>query len=157
MRVAITANRDLAPGDFDRIERAMRDLCALRPNEIIFGGARGGDTVALEWAGFYRIAPTRLVVIVPDTIMMQSREAQSAIRLWSDEVVELRNPITRDDRFAAMKVRNAAMIDRAHEANGGRLLGFWDGDRRSGTYSCLAYAVSVWCPLWVVPIEGGDR
>lgn len=157
MRVAITANRDITHADLAVFDRAMRDLCAMRPEEIIFGGARGGDAVALECAAFYRVATARLVVIVPDTLSMQPDEAQVAIRLYADEVIELRNKITRSNDFAAFKTRNAAMVDRAMECGDGRLLGLWNGDKRSGTYSCLAYASRVWCPLWVEAIEGSDK
>lgn len=157
MIVAITANRDITRNDRTTFYMAMHALCVMRPEEIIFGGARGGDTVALEFAAFHRLSPTRLVVIVPDVVTAQPDDAQSAIRLYADEVVELRNKITRADDFAAFKTRNAAMIDRAMEANDGRLLGFWNGDKRSGTYSCLAYAARVRCPLWVEAIEGSDK
>ena len=63
----------------------------------------------------------------------------------------------RSNDFAAFKTRNAAMVDRAMECGDGRLLGLWNGDKRSGTYSCLAYASRVWCPLWVEAIEGSDK
>lgn len=72
MRVAITANRDLAPGDVARFEGPMAHLCGLAPEEIIVGGARGGDTLALDLAGRLRDKDkTRLVVIVPDTVDAQ--------------------------------------------------------------------------------------
>lgn len=162
MRVAITANRDITRNDLAVFERAMRDLCEMRPEEIITGGARGGDTVCLDLAGRHRdITRTRLVVIVPDRAHVQPREAQDAIRRWiipgHDEVIELGRVITRADGFNAFKVRNAAMVDRARAAPDPFTLGFWNGDKRSGTYSCLAYASRVSCPLWVEAIEGSDK
>jgi hypothetical protein len=162
MRVAITANRDLAPRDLAVFEQAMVELCGFCPEEIIVGGARGGDTLALDLAGRHRdLARTRLVVIVPDTVEVQPREAREAIRRWivpgRDELIERRHPINRRwDNFESFKARNRAMVDRAMRASRPFTLGFWNGDTRSGTFSALAYARKVGCPLWVEAIEGGD-
>lgn len=161
MRVAITANRDLAPRDVAVFERAMVELCGFYPEEIIVGGARGGDTLALDLAGRHRdLARTRLVVIVPDTVEVQPREAREAIRRWiipgRDEIVERRQHVTREDGFEAFRARNRAMVDRARRAPRPYMLGFWNGDRRSGSFSALSYAQMKRCPLWIEAIEGGD-
>jgi pimeloyl-ACP methyl ester carboxylesterase len=156
MRVAITANRNLTRRDEATIGARCRELCALSPDEVIVGGARGGDTVALVAVARYRGPATALVVVVPGTLAEQPREAQEAVRLWCslgrDVVIELGLTITAADGFEAFKVRNRVMVDRGTHA-----LGFWNGDRRSGTYSALAYAARLGRPLWVEALEGGDR
>lgn len=160
MRVAITANRNLTRADEVVIHETMMSLAFdVQPGEIIFGGARGGDTVALlavrkrfRGHGTHAVHRARLVVIVPDTIAAQTSEAQWAIRECADEVIELRSRITRDDGWAAYHRRNEAMVDRATH-----VVGFWNGDHRSGTWSCIAYARRMGRPVWVVPIVGADR
>lgn len=147
-RIAITANRNLTSEDEETIARTMRDLCATKPAELIFGGARGGDTVALRAAKRYREAGTRLVVIVAGTVAQQPRLAAQAIRECADEVVELGLPIT----AASLKLRNAAMVDRGTEA-----VAFWNGVKpHSGTWSCVAYSSRVGKNARIVPIIGGD-
>ena len=160
MIVAITGHRKLSPADAAlvtaRVEALIYDV---RPSVVIFGGAVGVDTVALAAArhhrshhgGTVRAHRSRLVVIVPDTVTAQPHEAREAIRACADEVVEMRHTITRTDGWAAYHLRNEAMVDRATH-----VLGFWDGDVRTGTGSCLAYASRMGREVWVEKI-GGDR
>ena len=156
MRVAITANRNLTRRDEATIDARCADLCALSPAEVIVGGARGGDTAALVAVARHRGPATALVVVVPGTLAEQPREAREAVRLWCspgrDVVIELGLTITAADGFEAFKVRNRVMLDRGTHG-----LGFWNGDRRSGTYSALAYAARIGRPTWVEALEGDDR
>lgn len=156
MIVAITGHRALTPADevlvTARVDALIYDV---RPSAVIFGGAVGVDTVAL-WAamrprtkGTVRLHRTRLVVIVPDTVRAQPHAAREAIRVCADEVVEMRNAITRADGWAAYHARNREMVDRADA-----VLGFWTGDHASGTGACLAYARRMGREVWVEEIEG---
>lgn len=158
MIVAITGHRALTPTDealvTARVEALIYDV---RPSAVIFGGAVGVDTVALAAAqhrrshhgGTVRAHRSRLVVIVPDTVRAQPHAAREAIRLYADEVVEMRNAITRADGWAAYHARNREMVDRADA-----VLGFWTGDHASGTGACLAYARRMGREVWVEEIEG---
>lgn len=158
MIVAITGHRALTPADealvTARVEALIYDA---RPSVVIFGGAVGVDTVALAAARHYRshhggtvrAHRSQLVVIVPDTVRAQPHAAREAIRLYADEVVEMRNPITRADGWAAYHTRNREMVDRATY-----VLGFWTGDRASGTGVCLAYAARMGREVWVEATEG---
>ena len=92
---------------------------------------------------------SRLVVIVPDVVAAQPHDAREAIRLYADDVVEMRNPITGYDNFFAYHARNREMVDRATH-----VLAFWDGDVRTGTGSCLAYAARMGREVWVETIGG---
>ncbi len=160
MIVAITGSRSVTAADAAHVERIVETLVYdVRPREIIFGGAVGVDTIALAAAQHHRsygghtvrAHHSRLVVIVPDVVFTQPYEAREAIRRYADEVVELRQRITRDDGWAAYHARNRTMVDRATH-----VLGFWNGDPRSGTGACLAYAARIGRPLWVETI-GGER
>lgn len=151
VRIAITANRDLVQNDHRIIASTITGVCELAPDEMIFGGARGGDSVSLRVAHAKRDARTRLIVIVPDTVAAQPRDAQKDICECADEVIELGYAITRDDGFAAFRNRNATMVTRATHVGG-----FWNGDRRSGTWSTLCMARRAMKPWWVVFVEGGD-
>lgn len=156
MRVAVTANRNLTARDRATIGARCADLCTLDPAEVIVGGARGGDTETLVAVARHRSPATALVVIVPGTLAEQPREAADAVRRWCipgrDVLIELGLPITAADGWEAFKVRNRVMVERGTHG-----LGFWNGDRRSGTWSALAYALRLKLPTWVEPIEGGDR
>ena len=160
MIVAITGHRKLSPADAALVTARVEALIyEVRPDVVIFGGAVGVDTVALAAAQHHRsygghtvrAHRSRLVVIVPDVVAAQPHEAREAIRLYADEVVEMRNPITGYDNFYAYHARNREMVKRATH-----VLGFWNGDPRSGTSACLAYAASIGRPLWVETI-GGER
>ncbi len=160
MIVAITGGRNISVADAGHVELIVEQLVyEVQPREVIFGGARGVDTVALAAAqhhrshrgGTVRAHHSRLVVIVPDVVAAQPHEAREAIRLYADEVVELRQRITRDDGWAAYHARNRTMVDRATH-----VLGFWNGDPRSGTGACLAYAARIGRPLWVETIGGAS-
>ncbi len=160
IRIAITANRNLTRADEAMIGATMLGLVRMPDvEEIIFGGARGGDTVALIAAGGgsrsgkgTRIVRPKCVVIVPCRVADQPHDAREAIRVFADEVVELGLPITRDDGFAAYKRRNEAMADR-----GTHLGSFWNGDYKSGTWNCISYARRIGRPWWNNAVDGGDR
>lgn len=154
--VAITGSRDLGPGDEARIEMAMAeclDWACVR--EIRFGGARGADTVALRAAHDIRGADRlpRLVVIVPNELGDQPRDAVAAAQGCADVIVELELGELRPSAFHA---RNRNLIE-GHE--GRRLsvqawpplaeeytrciapatgcLGFWNGGRGGTSYTLL--------------------
>lgn len=158
MIVAITGHRKLSPADAALVTARVEALIyEVRPGVVIFGGAVGVDTVALAAAQHHRsygghtvrAHRSRLVVIVPDVVAAQPHEAREAIRLYADEVVEMRNPIKRVDGWAAYYARNEAMVNRATH-----VLAFWDGDTRTGTGSCVAYAVRMGREVWVETIGG---
>lgn len=157
-RIAITAHRHLTREGEETIARTMRELLATKPAEFIFGGARGGDTVALRAVlrpsgkGTRPAHWPRLVVIVPDTVDAQPHDAREAIRAAApDEVVELHQRVTHQDGFAAYHRRNEAMADRATH-----VVAFWNRDRESGTGACVRYALRINRPVRVVDIIGGD-
>ncbi len=158
--VAITGHRKLTPADGALVTARVESLIyEVRPDVVIFGGAVGVDTVALAAAqhhrshrgGTVRAHHSRLVVIVPDVVAAQPHEAREAIRLYADEVVELRKPVARADRWAAYHARNRVMVDRATH-----VLGFWDGGHRSGAGSCISYAQRMGRVVWVETIGGGQ-
>lgn len=158
MRVAITGSRKLSNADIIGLIRVVHTLVyEVRPEVVVFGGAVGVDTEALTVAQHLKsynghTVPShnsRLVVVVPDTVTAQPRAARDAILRYADEVVELRNPITRSDGFAAYHKRNAEMVKRATH-----VLGFWNGDFQSGTYSCLCEARRANREIWVECIDG---
>ena len=159
--VAITGGRNISVADAGHVELIVEQLVyEVQPREVIFGGARGVDTVALAAAqhhrshrgGTVRAHHSRLVVIVPDTVSAQPHDAREAIHLYADEVVELRRAITSADGWEAYHARNREMVERADV-----VLGFWDGNKQSGTGACLAYASRVGRPLWVETIGGSGR
>jgi hypothetical protein len=143
--LVITAHRELAEGDDLRIRKGMADFIAFNDFDyIMFGGARGGDTVALAAALecrsiLVRSPSTRdlkLIVVVPDTLAVQPRETWE-VSQRADRVIELHHPITRADNFWALHHRNEFMLEWVHPQ--GRLLAFWNGEK-SGTANAIHYA-----------------
>lgn len=138
--LVITAHRELVEGDDLRIRKGVEDFIGFNDFDyILFGGARGGDTLALATALELRSTsrrPLMLVVVVPDTLAAQPRETWS-VSEKADRVIELHHPITRENNFWALRHRNEFMIDWAY--SDGRLLAFWNGEK-SGTANAVFYA-----------------
>jgi hypothetical protein len=109
------------------------------------GGARGIDSLALEWLA----VETRawITVVVPGTLEQQPHEAQLVVdraRERVTEIVELRaEPL--DD--AAHLARNRWMVDRSTLT-----IGFPVGEsRKSGTWLTLDYTAQQDKPRLIVP------
>lgn len=149
MRVAsVTGHRKLTKADTARVWAAMKALVHNPTiDAVYFGGASGTDTEALRAALEYRPAKVRLVVVVPDTI-----EAQHYLtREWTrkaDEVIELKNPITSDDRYASYKVRNQYLVDVAS-----LLIAFFNDNRRTGTWHAMQCATRKQIPIHIIPVS----
>lgn len=134
--ISITGHRKVSARDVDRIFAAMKILVRNPTiDAIYFGGAIGADTYALRAAAEYRVEKRpHLTVVVPDTAAKQPRDAQKYFSL-ADEVIELGNPITKDDGFEAFKIRNVYLVDAATT-----LVGFFSGKWNSGTGHAIRYA-----------------
>ena len=147
MKVAISGMRDIVPSDYPIIEMEVANILSERPDEILFGGARGTDTVALAaaCAMLAGTRPPKLTVIVPKTVKDQPLEAQEWISECADEVVELRAP--RLDTKAYWR-RNKALITRADG-----LVAFWDG-RSGGTGMTIRLAEEMGKPVHVSFLSG---
>jgi uncharacterized phage-like protein YoqJ len=141
MRISITASRDFTVDPIKIIEKQMKKLI-LDENitKIYFGGARGGDTYALIGASKAKEKlnkSTKLIVVVPDTIEKQTKEAVRSF-IFADEVIELKNEITPEDSYASYGIRNVFLVDNSDEINA-----FWNGHKKSGTFRTIKYAWSV--------------
>jgi predicted Rossmann fold nucleotide-binding protein DprA/Smf involved in DNA uptake len=141
-KITITANRNITPNDVKIIKAKMEALVSdTTVTEIWFGGARGGDTVALRCAFIALIADDtvlgkgpKLVVVVPDTVEKQPKETH-VVTAFADQIIELKNPIARADHYAAYGIRNRHMVDHTDE-----IVAFTDGRINTGTMSCARYA-----------------
>ena len=146
--IAITGIRDLARSHLAVVDLAVAELVGGRPDAVLFGGARGTDTVALAaaWAALQGVRPPRLIVIVPARLRDQPPEARAWARRCADEIVELKAPAL--DR-KAYHARNAEMVRRADG-----LLAFWDG-RAGGTQRTIELAEDARIPVETVRLLGG--
>lgn len=154
--VTITGNRNTTNSDLETIKRTMELL--LRDNDltaVYFGGARGADTIALKEAHLYKHGFMRddvqLIVVVPDTILQQPVETRVVSKTYSDQLIELKQPITANDGFAAYHIRNRFMVDRATN-----IIAFWNGEVKSGTWTTVRYAKAREKQIEIVTIEGTD-
>jgi hypothetical protein len=148
---SVTAHRDLAASDHAVIHKAMQTL-VLHPDvdAIYFGGARGGDTVALQAALYFRTDQRPwLTVVVPDKLKNQPVETH----FWTgkaDEVIELGNPITKTDHFLSYTIRDRYLVDVASY-----LVAFFNGNPKTGTGKTVRMAEKDGLQVHKVTIVGG--
>lgn len=134
-RIAITARRDLTPQLAAKIRTTMYELVQGGAKALVFGGARGGDTIALIAAYEAKVAlnsNVTLLVIVPGTVDEQPPEARLAIRQCASAVIEMRQNLS---HYASRQNRNLRQL-----AKSDFLVAFWDGKRSGGTWNCIAAA-----------------
>lgn len=112
--IVITGPRDLitTPGSGGGdvvVRREVAAMVAAPALGVVFGGARGVDTVALEAAGRARGRTKRpyLLVVVPGRVDEQPYPSAVTIREWADEIIELRLPLARPVSFST---RNSRML-----------------------------------------------
>jgi uncharacterized phage-like protein YoqJ len=147
--VAFTGIRDVDPSAETSIRAVVKKIVD-RPDvvELIFGGARGCDTLAIRAALETRAdrANPKLTVIVPARVKDQPNEAQPWIRK-ADEIVQLGLPLRGGRGSVAYRKRNQAMVDRADE-----LVAFWDGRKEGGTHMTILIADCKGIPVKVVTV-----
>lgn len=148
--IVFSGHRDVQSGDHGKIRHAI--IHALREaDEIVLGGAIGADWFALDEA-WNRKAEARaidpesktalcdIVVIVAGTIADQPQEAKEQL-LWhrnngtAVKIIELGLPYIGKNLIH----RNHVMLDRAAKPNSGRLILYWSGHKKGGTWSALCY------------------
>ena len=152
-RVAITANRLLLPEDHGVIFTAMTKLLTDPAVEAIyFGGAIGGDTIALQAClDVVMMDRPRLIVVVPNMLKNQPSSTHTASKS-ADELIELGRPITNADGWRAFHARNEYMVDHAQT-----VVAFWNKVPKGGTYACMSYARKQGKPVEIVEIKGEDK
>lgn len=145
----ITGHRTIGPKSIKRVWTAARTLLGnLSIDEIYLGGASGVDTEFLKAALQYRVeVRPRIIVVVPDTVERQP----ISTRAWTqraDGVIELREPITVDNRYLSYKKRNEYIVDR-----GTFLVAFFNGIQRSGTGQAINYAKKTGKTVYTIPVS----
>lgn len=147
MRVAISGIRNVSRQDLVVIEGVISEVLADRPSEMIFGGARGTDTVALAaaCAVLQGQSPPALTVIVPKRIRDQPQSAQDWIRECADEVIELQASRLNTEAY---RRRNRELVSRAD-----LLIAFWDGES-TGTRMTIGLAEDAGIAVDVIPLMG---
>lgn len=148
--ISITAHREVSGQDQSRIRSSMKVLVENPTiDAIYFGGARGGDTIALRAAHEFRTGERPwLAVVVPDTVRQQPFEAKQWFHL-ADDIIELGNNITPDNKFSAYHIRNEYLV---HVATS--LVAFYSGKKTSGTGRCIDFAKSHGVVVHVIPVSG---
>lgn len=150
----ITGIRDTPAEAWKAIETRMRAILSENPREVVFGGARGSDTMALEAAGMWRPASsgTALVVIVPGVLENQPQLAQAATRRYATTLVQLRQVIS----ARTLQARNNAMLMRGLESDVCRVVAFTDGRSAGGTHNTIQAARRLGIPVEVVLFPKGQ-
>jgi hypothetical protein len=150
MRIAISGTRDVAPRDLPLIESYVGDILAEGPDEMLFGGARGADTVALAAActTLEGQRPPMLTVIVPKRLKDQPVDAQEWAKECADEILELKAERLNPEAY---RRRNRELISRADA-----LVAFWDGES-GGTGMTISLAREAGIPVEIVRLGESAR
>jgi hypothetical protein len=144
MIVTFTAIREISPDMVEEVEMAVLDVIAAGATALRFGGASGGDTMALEAACRVRDAERAITtVFVPFRVYDQPKDARAAIELYADEVVEMN---LRPGKSAYL-TRNRRMVDGSH-----LVVALTDGRLTGGTAYTIGYAQKKEIPVVVVPV-----
>lgn len=146
----VTAHRDLAPEDHVKIYTIMdQEVSNPEVEKIYFGGAFGGDTVALQAslkARLHRINFPKLVVVLPKTLKKQRTDLQE-ITKQADEIIELK--LSRKIYNDIWWEHDKWMVDHAD-----RCLSFFDGIEAGGTYNAMKYAENQGKTVTIIDLIG---
>jgi uncharacterized phage-like protein YoqJ len=148
--IMVTAHRDLTPEDHIIIQTTMAAKVASPVDVIYFGGAFGGDTVALEAAlNFKKNDKPELVVVLPKTLKDHRDDLHEIIKK-ADRLVELK--LSRKIHADIWWEHDKWMID-----NSQKCLAFWDGIEYGGTFNAMKYAERQGRIIDVVKISGRNK
>lgn len=163
--IMVTAHRDLAPEDHTIIQTTMAAEVASPVDIIYFGGAFGGDTLALEASlharrfnakihqfdpisGLVLVKP-ELIVVLPKTLKDHRSDLHEIIKR-ADSLVELK--LSRKIYADIWWEHDKWMIDHSHKC-----LAFWDGIEYGGTYNAIKYAEKQGILVEIIKIAGRNR
>lgn len=136
--IGITGHRDIGEGKAWDVRAKMCEIVEATPKTMIFGGARGVDTIALEWAHYYREAvkskTPSLIVIVPGKVKDQPTYAAKIIRKCADGIIEMGLDMANPKSYRERNERIVGMAD--------LVVAFWNGIARGGTWHCKQTAQS---------------
>jgi predicted Rossmann fold nucleotide-binding protein DprA/Smf involved in DNA uptake len=146
---AITGHRTLGLVSARRVWTAAETLLKnLTIDTIYLGGASGVDTEFLKAALHYRVELNpKLIVVVPDIVERQPVSTREWTRR-ADEVVQLLEPITKDNRYLSYRKRNEYLVDHSNF-----LIAFFNGDFKSGTGSAINYAKKCGKRVYIIPVS----
>lgn len=148
--IMVTAHRDLAPEDHIIIQTTMAAEVTSPLDVIYFGGAFGGDTVALEAAlDFRKNDKPELVVVLPKTLKNHRDDLHEIIKK-SDKIIELK--LSRKIYSDIWWEHDKWMID-----NSQKCLAFWDGIEYGGTYNAMKYAEQQGIIVECIKISGRNK
>jgi len=145
----ITGHRTIGPKSTKRVWTAAATLLRnLTVDQIYIGGASGVDTEFLKAALHHRVGDRpRIIVVVPDTVERQPISTRAWTRS-ADEVIELQEPITSDNKYLSYLIRNKYIVDR-----GTFLVAFFNGSFRSGTGQAINYAKKLGKAVYTIPVS----
>ena len=157
--VVVTGARDVGVASVPYVDSMITLIAGSRPAGMVFGGARGVDTIALTAA--WRARATGrvpvLVAVVPGRKEQQPPEAQVALRL-ADEIIELGLPL---DQPRSYQTRNERMLTEAilrDDSETPVVVAFpLDGVEKGGTRNCIhaAQGRGLDVRVFPMPARGG--
>ncbi len=149
--IMVTAHRDLTSEDRLIIRKTMESVMSDPKIDIIyFGGAFGGDTVALEASfNFRKNNKPELIVVLPKTLKDHRSDLHEIIKK-ADRIIELK--FSRKVYSDIWWEHDKWMID-----NSQKCLAFWDGIEYGGVYNAMKYAEQQGILIEIVKISGRNK
>lgn len=143
-KVMVTAHRDLIIQDQEIIKTAIiAEVDNPEVGLIYFGGAVGGDSLALEVAlSFRESLRPKLVVVLLKTAKDQRPDLHELTKK-ADEIVELK-----------LSRKMYADIWWEHSQ---KCIAFWDGIEAGGTYNAMRYAIQHGKEIQHVKVTGRNK
>lgn len=155
--IGISGNRKINDKDRKIIYNKIKDIINKNNvDKIIFGGAIGTDTWSLFCAGSIkntlRLNKPKLIVIVPDKVINQQKQAQNVIKTFANEVIELNNKITRKDGWKSFKIRNLTILNKSN-----KIIAFHNNSYKGGTASMIWECQKRMKEYEIITIMGVDK
>ena len=131
MILGVTGSRDFSLEGEKLIQEVIASYCTNPSVEaIIFGGARGADTIALRAAlNSRKDYSPKLVVALPVNVAYQPKDTQ-VITCQADELIEM--GLSGKTMYY---IRNQYIVTHCTP-----LIAFWNGDKKSGTFQTINLA-----------------
>jgi hypothetical protein len=129
MKIAISGSRDIDDDGVRRIEETVPKIIDHHdPKAVLFGGAKGTDTISLRaiYDNFSETDRPVLKAIVPFKLDDQPKRSVQAIEKYCDEITEMDSPKSKGAYFE----RNQKLVNQSD-----KLIACWNGSSKGTAHT----------------------
>jgi len=129
-----------------KISAILIQIIELYPQTLVFGTCKGIDLnifnyIVMNLKKYYR---PYLINVCPNTLADIDPLDRINVEKYSDEVIELGNPIVRTNWYSSYQLRNEWMVDNSDELYAFPMKHPPKGPKKGGTWNTIKYARRVW-------------